>query len=68
MTRKRLGSSGKWCYQCTRGSSEESGRCLDFSANGNFIPKKELNFLSENAGRITKIYVEKVTVYTKDKF
>jgi RND family efflux transporter MFP subunit len=31
---------------------------LDFSANGNFIPKKELNFLSENAGRITKIYVE----------
>ena len=31
---------------------------LDFSANGNFIPKKELNFLSENAGRVSAIYVE----------
>ncbi|SES27082.1 efflux RND transporter periplasmic adaptor subunit [Pedobacter rhizosphaerae] len=31
---------------------------LDFSANGNFIPKQELNFLSENAGRITAIYVD----------
>jgi len=31
---------------------------LDFSVNGNFIPKQELNFLSENAGRVTKIYVE----------
>ncbi len=31
---------------------------LDFVANGNFAPKQELNFLSENAGRITKIYVD----------
>jgi len=31
---------------------------LDFSANGNFVPKQELNFLSENAGRISAIYVE----------
>jgi membrane fusion protein (multidrug efflux system) len=31
---------------------------LDFSANGNFIPKQELNFLSENAGRVTAIYVD----------
>lgn len=31
---------------------------LDFSANGNFIPKQELNFLSENAGRVTKIFVD----------
>jgi len=31
---------------------------LDFSVNGNFAPYKELNFLSENAGRVTKIYVE----------
>jgi len=30
---------------------------LDFNANGNFIPKQELNFLSENAGRVTAIYV-----------
>lgn len=31
---------------------------LDFSVNGNFIPKQELNFLSENAGRVSKIYVD----------
>lgn len=31
---------------------------LDFSANGNFIPKQELNFLAENSGRISKIYVD----------
>lgn len=31
---------------------------LDFSANGNFAPKQELNFLSENAGRVSKIYVD----------
>jgi RND family efflux transporter MFP subunit len=31
---------------------------LDFSANGTFIPGTEINFLSENAGRVTKIYVD----------
>lgn len=31
---------------------------LDFSANGNFIPRQELNFLSENAGRVSAIYVD----------
>lgn len=31
---------------------------MDFSVNGSFSPIKELNFLSENAGRVTKIYVE----------
>jgi len=31
---------------------------LDFSVNGNFIPKQELNFLSENAGRVSAIYVD----------
>jgi RND family efflux transporter MFP subunit len=31
---------------------------LDFTANGNFVPFTELNFLSENAGRVSKIYVE----------
>ncbi|RZL97016.1 MAG: efflux RND transporter periplasmic adaptor subunit, partial [Pedobacter sp.] len=31
---------------------------LDFSANGNFIPKKEIDFLSENAGRVKAIYVD----------
>lgn len=30
---------------------------LDFTANGNFAAQQELNFLSENAGRVTKIYV-----------
>ena len=32
---------------------------LDFSANGNFAPNQELNFLSENAGRVTNIYVDR---------
>ncbi|EDM35708.1 membrane fusion protein; possible cation efflux system protein [Pedobacter sp. BAL39] len=31
---------------------------LDFSANGTFAANQELNFLSENAGRVTKIYVD----------
>ncbi|ACU05898.1 efflux RND transporter periplasmic adaptor subunit [Pedobacter heparinus] len=31
---------------------------LDFSVNGTFAPNQELNFLSENAGRVTKIFVE----------
>ncbi len=31
---------------------------LDFSANGTFVPITELNFLSENAGRVSKIYVD----------
>lgn len=31
---------------------------LDFTANGNFAPIKELDFLSENAGRVNKIFVE----------
>lgn len=31
---------------------------LDFSANGTFGANQELNFLSENAGRVTKIYVD----------
>ena len=30
---------------------------LDFTANGNFAANQELNFLSENAGRVSKIYV-----------
>jgi RND family efflux transporter MFP subunit len=31
---------------------------LDFSANGTFVPFTELDFLSENAGRVSKIYVD----------
>lgn len=31
---------------------------LDFSANGIFVPHQELNFLSENAGRVSRIFVE----------
>lgn len=38
---------------------------LDFSANGTFVPNQELNFLSENAGRVTKIYVEEGDRVTK---
>ncbi|WP_316791218.1 efflux RND transporter periplasmic adaptor subunit [Pedobacter frigoris] len=31
---------------------------LDFSVNGTFAPKQELNFLSENTGRVSKIFVD----------
>jgi RND family efflux transporter MFP subunit len=31
---------------------------LDFTVNGTFAPKQELNFLSENAGRVNAIYVD----------
>lgn len=31
---------------------------LDFGVNGTFEPNQELNFLSENAGRVTRIYVD----------
>ena len=31
---------------------------LDFNANGNFAANQELNFLSENAGRVNAIYVK----------
>jgi RND family efflux transporter MFP subunit len=38
---------------------------LDFAVNGNFVPKQELNFLSENAGRVSKIYVDEGDRVTK---
>ncbi|TDG34875.1 efflux RND transporter periplasmic adaptor subunit [Pedobacter changchengzhani] len=38
---------------------------LDFSVNGNFIPKQELNFLSESPGRVTKIFVDEGARVTK---
>jgi len=38
---------------------------VDFSANGNFIPKQELNFLSENAGRVSAIFVDEGARVTK---
>lgn len=31
---------------------------LDFSSNGSFVAKQELNFLSENPGRVSKIFVD----------
>lgn len=31
---------------------------LDFTANGNFAANQELNFMAENSGRVSKIYVE----------
>lgn len=44
---------------------EKQGVNLDFSVNGTFAPIQELNFLSENAGRVTKIYVEEGDRVTK---
>jgi RND family efflux transporter MFP subunit len=38
---------------------------LDYSVNGIFAPLKELNFLSENAGRVSRIYVEEGDYVTK---
>lgn len=38
---------------------------LDFVANGTFAPFQELNFMSENAGRVTKIYVKEGDHVTK---
>ena len=38
---------------------------LDFSTNGTFAPKQELNFLSENAGRVSKIFVDEGDRVTK---
>ena len=38
---------------------------LDYSVNGIFTPFKELNFLSENAGRVSKIFVEEGDHVTK---
>ena len=37
----------------------------DYSVNGNFIPKQELNFLSENAGRVSAIFVDEGARVTK---
>ncbi|HSB93165.1 MAG TPA: efflux RND transporter periplasmic adaptor subunit [Flavitalea sp.] len=31
---------------------------LDFSANGNFVPAQQMNFASENSGRVTKVLVD----------
>jgi RND family efflux transporter MFP subunit len=31
---------------------------LDFTANGTFAPNQELNFMAENSGRVSKIFVE----------
>lgn len=38
---------------------------LDFSTNGTFAPKQELIFKSENAGRVTKIFVDEGDRVTK---
>jgi len=31
---------------------------LDFSANGNFAPEQQMNFASENSGRVTRVLVD----------
>ncbi len=38
---------------------------LDFGVNGNFEPNQEIKFLSENAGRVNKIYVDEGDRVTK---
>jgi RND family efflux transporter MFP subunit len=38
---------------------------LDYSVNGVFTPYKEINFLSENAGRVTRIFVDEGDYVTK---
>ncbi len=38
---------------------------LDFSANGNFVANQDLDFLSENAGRVSAIYVDEGSIVHK---
>ncbi|WP_208419977.1 efflux RND transporter periplasmic adaptor subunit [Paraflavitalea devenefica] len=35
---------------------------LDFSANGNFIPGRQMNFSAENSGRVTQVLVDEGNV------
>jgi RND family efflux transporter MFP subunit len=37
---------------------EKQALNLDFSANGNFVPAQQLNFASENSGRVTQVLVD----------
>ena len=37
---------------------EKQALALDFSANGNFVPGQQMNFASENSGRVTKVLVD----------
>lgn len=38
---------------------------LDFAANGNFAPAQQLNFASENAGRVTRVLVDEGSLVRK---
>jgi RND family efflux transporter MFP subunit len=39
-------------------SVEKQAISLDFSANGNFAPAQQMNFASENSGRVTRVLVD----------
>lgn len=51
-------SEGSGAVSVRVASVEKKAVDLDFSANGTFIPGTEINFLSENAGRVTRIMVD----------
>lgn len=38
---------------------------VDFSANGNFVPARQLNFSAENSGRVTSVLVDEGSVVRK---
>lgn len=40
------------------GLVEKQSLSVNFTANGNFVPVQQLNFASENAGRVTKVLVD----------
>ncbi|WP_443936593.1 efflux RND transporter periplasmic adaptor subunit [Pedobacter sp. MW01-1-1] len=51
-------AQGSGAISVRTASVEKKVLDLDFVANGNFAPKQELNFLSENPGRVSAIYVD----------
>lgn len=51
-------SEGSGAVSVRVASVEKKAVDLDFSANGTFIPGTEINFLSENAGRVNRIMVD----------
>ena len=44
---------------------QKQSMSLDFSANGNFAPAQQMNFASENSGRVTKVLVDEGSTVRK---
>jgi RND family efflux transporter MFP subunit len=44
---------------------QKESLALDFSANGNFQPTRQMNFASENSGRVIKVLVDEGSVVHK---